>query len=134
MRHKSELSLVVAESAVVEGATAMFVAVGEDGGLVWCPSRRVWMRLPEYRAGSPQHSAWEALAQVGKEVHKRCGENNCSLHGWAGAPACTRGSCVHGGHLSIYGASVCKGKPACTRGRGLKGNSHCFSEEGEFVV
>lgn len=70
----------------------MFVAVGKEGGLVWCPSRRVWMRLPEYRAGSPQHSAWEALAQVGEEVNKRCGEYSCSLHGWAGVPACTRGA------------------------------------------
>lgn len=55
----------------------MFVAVGKEGGPVWGPSWRVWMRLPEYRAGSPQHSAWEALAQVGQEVNKRCGENNC---------------------------------------------------------
>lgn len=103
----------------------MFVAVGEEVGLVWCLSWRVWMRLPEYRAGSPQHSTWEALAQVGKEVNKRCGENNCSLHGWAEAPACTQGSCVHGGHLSAHGApeymrGICVQREACVHAGRLR--------------
>lgn len=93
----------------------MFVAVGKEGGLVWCPSRRVWMRLPEYRAGPHSTAPGRPLLRWAKKLTR--GVASTAAHSMAG-----------------LGCLRARGAPECIRGRGLKGNSHCFSDEVEFVV
>lgn len=66
-----------------------------------------------------------------------------------GLPVCLWVTCVYMDHLCAYGAPVCIwitcvymdhlsacGAPVCIWGGGgvLKGNSHCISDEVEFVV
>lgn len=73
----------------------MFVAVGKEEGLVWCPSWSAWVRLPEHRAGPHSTAPGEPWLRWAKKLTRgveRTTANSMGRLSARGVPECTRGA------------------------------------------